>query len=140
MMLVRTIIGECWRSYSEDGGLTWDQPEPSGIDCGGTVYLTRLKSGRLALVWNRAVPSNTAKMGWPNGFESMWIALSPDDGKSWFQPVEFARGIKDRVVHSLVLSVSDNELLFTMPVRKVMMTTEEDQLLNGPLLTKLLVK
>ena len=54
LMLLRTITGRMWRSESRDGGLTWARPQPSDFSCGGTIYITRLFSGRLALAWNPA--------------------------------------------------------------------------------------
>lgn len=133
MMIIRTIIGKTFESYSTDGGITWSAPAPGNLDCGGTMYIARLMDGRLILVWNRAVDANTEKMGWPNGFESMWVAVSNKQGDRWHQPVEFikAKGEKSRVVHTLVAEYEPGKLLFTMPTREIMLHCDVTLLLKG---------
>ncbi len=131
LMLIRTIVGRMYRCYSADGGSTWTKPEPTDISCGGTLYVTRVKSGRLALVWN---PANYADPqfadGYPHGFDKMLIALSDDDGMTWHKPVAFIRA--DRVVHSLVSdSGRPGELLLTLPSRAALLVVSEDRLLDA---------
>ena len=48
------ITGRMWRCESADEGMAWSKPQPADLSCGGTIYLTHLASGRLALVWNPA--------------------------------------------------------------------------------------
>ncbi len=110
MMLMRTPRDRFWRTYSSDGGRTWDQVEPTEIAASSAPgFLTRLASGRLALIWNPLPPgeqmrpleelvpgpepysqgSEMPAKGWRN---SLQIALSDDDGGTWSEPVTVARG------------------------------------------------
>lgn len=129
LMMMRTLTGFLHESISSDGGLTWTAPVRGKIDCGGTKYLTRLQGGDLALVWNRANHDATGRHGWPWGYDSIWIALSSDDGESWSEPVCFAKGA--RVVHSLVLETAPGELLLTMPERTILLTAPLDMIADN---------
>jgi len=82
-MLMRTITGYLWESFSEDGGLSWSEPAPTHVTCGGPVYVTRLTSGRTAMIWNRANWANADTWGYPHGFDTSFVALSGDEGKTW---------------------------------------------------------
>jgi hypothetical protein len=132
LMLLRTITGRMWRCESTDGGLTWTQPQPSEFSCGGTIYITRLLSGRLALVWN---PANwdapeAKKKSYPHGYGNASIALSDDDGATWSTPIHFAKS--DRTVHSLVTSTGkDGPLLITLPGRALLHVDEKRLLAAG---------
>lgn len=101
MMLIRTNLDQFWRAYSDDG-LYWRTIEPSGIDAGSApAWLTRLQSGRLALVWNRL---NSERKGeWKKSVsrsaaetpaswhrEELSIAFSDDDGATWTRPTVLA--------------------------------------------------
>lgn len=51
-MLMRTNLDRQWEAYSWDGGITWLQIQPSQIaSTSSPAFITRLKSGRLALIW-----------------------------------------------------------------------------------------
>ena len=100
-MLLRTITGKLWQSFSSDEGLTWSKPTPTTISCGGTMYMTRLASSRLALVWQQADWSAEPEYGYPHGFDEASIALSDDEGKTWHKPVVYAK--VRRVCHSLLV-------------------------------------
>ncbi len=53
-ILARTNWGYFYESFSSDEGITWSDPVPSKIDASSAPgALIKLKSGRLALVWNR---------------------------------------------------------------------------------------
>jgi len=127
-MLLRTITGKLWQSSSGDQGLTWSKPAPTKLSCGGPMYVTRLASGRLALVGNQADWSAEAKYHYPHGFDEASIALSDDEGVSWHQPVVFARA--RRVCHSLLLETAPGRLLITMPSRPLLLRTTESALLQ----------
>lgn len=132
LMFIRTIVGRIYRCYSADGGSTWTKPKPTDVSCGGTIYITRLKSGRLALVWNPANYDDPqyATDGYPHEFDKMLISLSDDDAETWHKPVAFIKA--DRVVHSLVTnSGRDGELLLTLPSRPALLVVPEEQLLNS---------
>jgi len=88
-MLIRTVHGWFWEAFSADGGLTWTDVRKSGIQsstCCGT--LARLKSGRLALLWNRSPEGKPYSL---NSREELSLAFSEDDGKTWSKPVVIGR-------------------------------------------------
>lgn len=128
-MLMRTILGQLWQSFSGDDGLTWTKPVPSNISCGGTAYMTRLASGRVALVWQQANWSSMPDFGYPDGFDQASIALSDDDGKTWHRPIVYVK-IK-RACHSLIAEPTPGHLLITMASRLTLLSTTEDVLLKG---------
>ena len=60
-----------WRTWSDDGGLTWADPEPTGID-GYPAHLTHLSDGRVLCTYGfRRIPY------------AIRAVLSDDDGASW---------------------------------------------------------
>ncbi|NUQ66605.1 MAG: exo-alpha-sialidase [Pirellulales bacterium] len=110
MMLMRTPRDRFWRAFSSDGGRTWRQIEPTDIAASTAPgFLLRLASGRLALVWNPLPPdgrmrplselqpgekphrqgSELPAQNWRN---SLQIALSDDEAKTWSEPLTVARG------------------------------------------------
>ncbi len=126
MMLIRTSLDQFWRAYSDDGHY-WRTIEPSGIDASSAPgWLTRLKSGRLALVWNRC---NSEKKGpWPKTLspgpasefpvswhrEELSIALSNDEGKTWTKPTVIAREDGAQLSYPYILERTPGELwIFT---------------------------
>ena len=109
-LLVRTNWGRFWNAYSDDGGESWRTIVPSEIDASSSPgFLRRLKSGRIALVWNRLESSD--KADYPKrGGNGIWsednaswqraelsLAFSDDDGKTWTEPVVIARKPKARL-------------------------------------------
>jgi hypothetical protein len=101
-MLIRTSWDRFWEAYSEDEGLSWRVIQPSKIEASSSPgYITRLASGRLALVWNRLYPEgqntfprrsgqySVAEASWHR--EELSIAFSDDEGKTWSKPVVLAR-------------------------------------------------
>ncbi len=83
--LLRTTRGWFWEAFSSDGGLTWESPAQSKLrssTCCG--QLARLKSGRLALLWNRPTDENPRDI---RSREELSIAFSDDDGKTWTRSV-----------------------------------------------------
>ncbi len=73
-MLARTSTGELSESISFDGGHTWTDAMPSGIDNPDTrFFIARTPSGRILLVNN---DSRTRR-------ENMTVYLSEDDGKTF---------------------------------------------------------
>ncbi|MHA1734668.1 MAG: exo-alpha-sialidase [Promethearchaeota archaeon] len=83
--LMRAVnpLGTMYQCESYDGGLTWTKafPNRGGLpNPGGGFHVTRLGSGRLAVIYNHApVP------GEGHGFERnpLSVALSEDDGLTW---------------------------------------------------------
>jgi hypothetical protein len=103
LMLIRTNLDRFWEAFSEDDGLSWRVIRPSQIDASSAPgYLTRLASGRLALVWNRLHPEGKDDVSRRGGgtlseHRASWhrdelsLAFSEDDGKTWSKPVVIAR-------------------------------------------------
>jgi hypothetical protein len=60
-----------YRSYSDDGGITWTTPVPTKIP-GSPAHLLRLKSGNLLCTYRYA--------GYPDGYRAV---LSRDQGETW---------------------------------------------------------
>jgi len=103
-MLLRTNWDVFWEAYSSDHGHSWRVINPGEIDTSSAPgHLTRLKSGRLVLVWNRLYPqgkSDYQRRGGDGNLsqvqaswhrEELSIAFSEDDSKTWTKPVVFAR-------------------------------------------------
>jgi sialidase-1 len=102
MMLVRTNLDRFWQAFSDDGGRYWRTIQPSTIDASSSPgMLLRLKSGRLALCWNRMNPEGgvSPKITLEMHFEipaslfrqELSLAFSEDDGKTWTKPMVIAR-------------------------------------------------
>lgn len=102
LMLIRTTLDRFWQALSEDGGRYWRIVQPSQIDASNSPgYLLRLKSNRLALIWNRLnpegqvwkrtepSPAHERSASWHR--EELSIAISEDDGRSWTKPIVIAR-------------------------------------------------
>ena len=108
-MLIRTNWDRFWDAYSDDGGLSWRVIRPSNIDASTSPgYLSRLASGRLALLWNRLYPEGQdsyprrditdhrygRQLGevpaiWHR--EELSMAFSADEGATWTKPFVVAR-------------------------------------------------
>lgn len=89
-MLVRTPHDRHYESFSDDGGLTWSEAQPSPFY--GTITmptLGRLADGRMLLFWCNTTPLPelpTATGVWDDVFTNRdvtHIAISEDDGKTW---------------------------------------------------------
>jgi hypothetical protein len=82
MMLCRTDRGSQYRSYSADGGDTWEPAAPSEIKSPlSPASVKRIpKTGDLMLVWNdhREVDEKLKNKRTP-----LNVAVSKDDGKTW---------------------------------------------------------
>jgi hypothetical protein len=127
-MLMRTITNYMWESFSSDEGKTWTSPRRTSITCGGTLFITRLRSNRLVLLWNQADFQKVENEHWANGYARMALSLSEDEGKTWLDPLILAEGPPSgpaRVVHSLLLEHGKGELLISMPTEHYLRTTEQ---------------
>jgi hypothetical protein len=102
LMLIRTNLDRLWQAVSDDGGRNWRTIQPSPLDASSAPgYLLRLRSGRLALAWNRLNPeggqaarrANPRMTEQPASWhrEELAIALSADDGRTWTKPLVIAR-------------------------------------------------
>jgi hypothetical protein len=79
-MLIRTQWGRFYESFSSDGGASWTTPRPTGIISGDSpCSLTRLKDGRVVMMWN-----NNLRYCYANGGRAVLHgAISEDDGRTW---------------------------------------------------------
>jgi len=95
LCLGRTNTGRLWQAFSEDGGVTWSEPEPTELasSYSPASLKTIPSTGDLLCVWNQAAPEEI-----PYGFGRMRMscAVSKDDGKTWghFQNLD---SLDDRV-------------------------------------------
>ncbi|MDP6153437.1 MAG: sialidase family protein [Phycisphaeraceae bacterium] len=85
----RTRMGQLYQSFSEDAGITWSKPEPTGLasSYSPAALKTIPTTGDLVCVWNQVSSQEVV-----DGLGRMRIscAVSKDDGKTWthFQNVE----------------------------------------------------
>ncbi len=103
LMLIRTNWDRFWEAYSDDQGRWWRTICPSRIDASSAPgHMLRLKSGRIALAWNRLQPAAGDKVAHSTNIQAAatpasWhrrelaLAFSSDDGKTWSEPVVIAR-------------------------------------------------
>ena len=108
-MLIRTTKGTFYSSVSVNGGVTWSQPVSTGIENNNSFgELAVMSDGSWILIWNRdpALPAfdyhpdpNADPNPWAVVDKSYsWIkprnklscAISPDEGKTWSDPVILA--------------------------------------------------
>ncbi|MEA1951279.1 MAG: exo-alpha-sialidase [Planctomycetota bacterium] len=88
--LLRTRTGRQWETYSDDGGLTWQKPQPSKIlSSSSPAMLLRLDSGRIVMLWNR-FRDPAKRIG---RRDTLSMAFSDDECKSWSEPVIVASNI-----------------------------------------------
>lgn len=127
-MLLRTNWGKFWETYSNDNGMNWGAYKATDFDASSAPgMLKRLKSGRLVLIWNRYYPQG--KTEYPlRGGDNQWsevpvsnhreelsIKFSEDDGKTWTQPVVFAKTTKKgaQISYPYLLERKPGELWIT---------------------------
>ena len=132
-LLIRTNWNRFWNAYSDDGGASWRTIGPSDIDASSSPgFLRRLKSGRIALVWNRVDLSDKAsypKRGGegflaevPNSWQraELSLAFSDDEGKTWTDPVVIARKPKSRLEYPCIFEAKPGTLwILAGPARLV---------------------
>ena len=78
----RTRMGQLYQSFSENDGLTWSQPEPTGLasSYSPASLKTIPTTGDVLCVWNQASGREIAD---GLGRMRMSCAISKDDGKTW---------------------------------------------------------
>ena len=124
--LIRTNWKVFWQAYSDDDGISWRTIGPSTIDASSAPGLvTRLKSGRLMLVWNRYFPEGKTEFPLSGG-DNQWsevpvsnhrlelsVMFSDDDAKTWSDPVVIARAKKGWISYPYVFEAQPGELWIT---------------------------
>ncbi|MBN1344333.1 MAG: exo-alpha-sialidase [Phycisphaerae bacterium] len=126
LMLIRTNLDRFWQAWSEDGGRYWRTIRPSELDASSSPgWLLRLKSGRLAVVWNRVKPEGRDSYprvnhtGPASEFPASWhreelsLAFSSDDGATWTRPVVIARQPGGKLCYPYMLERRAGELWIT---------------------------
>lgn len=125
LMLIRTNLDWLWQAWSSDGGRHWRTVMPSKLDASSSPgWLVRLKSGRLALVWNRLNPEGrsypkVSHKGPASEFPASWhreelsLAFSDDDGRAWIKPVVIARQPGGTLCYPYMLERRPGEIWIT---------------------------
>ena len=82
MMFCRTIRGSQYRSFSSDQGLTWSDPQSSGIRSPlSPAGIKRIpRTGDLLLVWNNNYEAEGTMAGRRT---PLTVAISRDEGQTW---------------------------------------------------------
>ena len=85
LMLSRTGAGVKCRSWSDDGGETWSEPEPTTLTAAcSSLTLKTLPDGRLIVFYNHARPLYAGAF-FPRN--PLTYAVSEDGGVTWGEPV-----------------------------------------------------
>ncbi len=125
LMLIRTNLDRFWQAGSTDGGRYWRTLGPTTLDASSSPgWLLRLRSGRLAVVWNRLSPEGrtaprVTHTGPASEFPASWhreelsLALSGDDGATWTRPVVIARQPGGKLCYPHMLERRPGELWIT---------------------------
>jgi len=88
-MLIRTTLGHFLQAFSEDGGFSWSEPQPSVFRSPSSpCHITRLASGNMAIIWNNTMDTTQSRT-------ALHMAVSEDDGQSWTEPVECVRALEE---------------------------------------------
>ena len=86
-LLLRTQLGRFFESFSQDGSV-WTKPTPTAIlSSDSPPSLTRLKDGRVVMLWNNCLRFAYAQ----GGRHVLHAAISEDDGRTWRGYREVAR-------------------------------------------------
>ncbi len=92
-MVMRSLYGELWQCISQDGGLTWNEPTPTGLASPiSNCYANRLPaSGATLLCWNFTKPGATTDRFISHNVyrprNNLVFAVSHDNCKTWSCPV-----------------------------------------------------
>ena len=140
-MLIRTNWDRFWEAYSDDDGLSWRIIRPSQIESSTSPgYLTRLHSGRLALVWSRLYPEGADSFARRSGqfseAEASWhreelsLAFSEDEGQTWSKPVVLVRERDTWLSYPFLYEPSPGELWLFSGQGDVRIAFQEDDFLN----------
>ncbi len=83
LMVMRTELGGVFKSYSEDGGLTWSKAQTTGLrapeSCPGLRRIPQ--TGDLVLIWNHSL--DDPKFDHSGVRSPLTVAISRDDGCTW---------------------------------------------------------
>jgi len=109
-LLLRTQLGRFFESLSQDGA-TWTKPTPTSIlSSDSPPSVTRLKDGRIVMLWNNCLRFSYAQ----GGRHVLHAAISEDEGQTW-------RGYREVAQNPFVDEPpppnGDHGVSYTLPVR-----------------------
>lgn len=122
---IRTNQDWFWNAYSYDGGVTWSEIKPGLLASSSPAMLTRLKSGRISLVYNPLYPQGLTaeeqaqyprRAGQFSEVAASWmreelaIRFSDDEGRSWSEPVVIAQCSGAWLAYPMVFEVEPGRL------------------------------
>ena len=108
-LLLRTQLGRFFESFSRDGAV-WTKPTPTSIlSSDSPPSLTRLKDGRIVMLWNNCQRFSYAQ----GGRHVLHAAISDDDGRTWRGYREVAR---NPFVDEPPPPSGDHGVSYTLPV------------------------
>jgi len=114
VMSLRTQLGGPYLCRSRDGGESWTEPEPSGLESGESCTCLRTipGSGDLLLLWNNS--KYIAKGHHHFGERTpLTAAVSSDAGKSWRILGNLAAGAEDEYTNLNCTFTSDGRAVIT---------------------------
>ncbi len=87
LQIIRTQVGEIWKAYSEDGGLTWTEPAPLGVEAPeAPATIARIPAtDDLVLFYNPVVDMSHHHCGVRCPLS---VAISRDEGMTWQHTVD----------------------------------------------------
>ena len=92
-MVFRSCYGELWQCISQDGGLTWGTPTPTGLTSPiSNCYARRMPDSRtIVLCWNLTKPGTDIDFRGPGSVygprTNLVFAVSTDNCRTWSCPV-----------------------------------------------------
>jgi len=92
-MVFRTCYGELWQCISQDGGITWGTPTPTGLASPiSNCYAKRMPGSRaIVLCWNLTKPGTALDFRGPGSIygprSNLVFAVSQDNCRTWSCPV-----------------------------------------------------
>jgi len=107
LMIIRTELGQIYRSYSSDEGVTWTDAEPMGVAAAPSAHsaIARIPAtGDLVLIWNRTADDNSPP--------SLTAALSSDEAETWHHSRDLEAASSSTYAYPSVNFV-ENRLLLT---------------------------
>lgn len=83
-MLIRTNGGYLYESYSDDGGKSWQQPQPTKfISSDSPAAILRLRDNRIVIFWCSDQCWDNPHSYAEGGRQVLHAAISNDNGKTW---------------------------------------------------------
>ena len=110
MMLSRTDQGSQFRSYSNDGGETWSEPEPTDIisPVSPASFKRMPESGNILMVWNDH--SNISE-DLEGKRTPLSLAVSTDEAQTWSEPVNIETDPDGWYCYTAIEFLPDNAAL-----------------------------